>query len=1701
MNLSSLADRLFSDLAALTLLNLSSNPTLTTLSLAVFSGLSDLETLDLNGSGLTGLPEGVFDGLSSLTVLDISSNSISGNLPPELFSKLAGLMTLDLSSNPGAPFGIRLVIQRVDGSGAMVDALTAGPTATLQVRSPFAATHRVNLQVDTGTLSPSVADTNTSVSLTQQGRRSSTVSATLAVTPLANAVYGYALVNPEPVRMFPNTNAAPSGSPVIVITDDVDGVADVGDQIMAVTDIRDDDGVGTIEYQWQRSTDEVFSSAGDDIFTATDSTYSISSDDARYYIRLRVSYTDGNLSMESLLSNILGPVNAPATGLPTIRSTSLDIDEEVTAITTEVADPNTPPGTSLVGPFSYQWYRGATEDFSANGATLIKDATLASYSIKANDAGHYLRVVVSFTDADNFPESRTSGAVGPINTPAAGRPIINGERKVGQRLTVDTTTAIQDADGLPNPLVVSYQWYRGSNSRFTADDVTPLPGATSDNYLLGPADAAQYLIVRVSFQDAARSPFDEVLDSEAVGPVTLSSEGSVSISGVIRPGQTLTAIPSIVVPGGGGGTPVLSYLWQRSSTLDFASPGTIGSDQDTYMLTNDDAGQYIRVMLTYTIQGGSPETVTSTVLGPINTPPTGELTISGMAEVGKILQVDTSAIRDDDGPVNLDFSYQWHSGAVADFAPAPENAISTATNPAYLLQDTDEGQYFAVVVSYTDGRRFSESLTSAATVAIVARSNNLPTGAPSIEGTPNVGQPLIADTGDISDVDGLGTFSYQWHRGASVNFVATSGVGGNAITGATSVAYLLQVADMDQYLRVVVSFTDGRGNPESLESPSRQIGGALNNDATGVPGITGLFQSGEVLTADEGSIMDLDGIPTDPSGNPIFTYQWQRLSVSDGSSVRVGSDSPTYTLTDADVGSRIFVIVSFTDERNFVEEGLASQATGVIGSRPPNNLATGVLTLPVTASVGDDLTVDTGSIADVDVIPTDNTGAPMFNYQWQRSTDEGFTTPINISGATVATYTLVAPQDVGHFIRVVVSFTDGRGFAEELFSSATKLNSPATGDPVIRGNVRVGQELTVDISAIADVDGLPERFSYQWQISANSGFADGTIFNIGGATAPTYRLIDLDLNNYIRVMVSFTDSRGFSESRESAASAAVGERLPNTPATGRISITGTLSAGSTLVADTSDIADADGRDANGFGAFSYQWYRGASANFDLSGNQIPDAQGRTYSLTSADVDSHIAVTVTFIDRRGYFEGVDPAYVGPIMRVMAAQVSQVVAAATDLATTAVFVESLGTHLGNLSSGVRIDGRLPGDRLKGIMRSLLPSGDPQGQCSREGAYRDPWSASAQASRTASDPCASMNFEELVDRLRTSAEVEDISWYAGGEGQSNEIWLHVTSFDVSGAPLIGGTPFNYDGDGVMGYLGIGLGGTDTLKYGLTLGYSDTDLSLSIAGGSALNDSLARSLAFATFYVNFMDYDGNPIFRVLMGSGQGDAEYRVASGGGDALTGSADAETLFYNLALSKSLRLGDQLDITPRIQISGAESSTGAAMLRNSSGAQQMVVDSSDSSASEIKADFSLGYRFDSGRVTAGYGLRSGGGDLDYGSAQDITVGYQGTRFSLQASQQVDSGIHERNSFSFEYVVVEPAQDVASRNRLGFKIGMDHAQTNSFGTDANNHSQDSNYFGRLEYGFGRLGKAGVGSLSSILRLDQAGQPSAQMDFNLKF
>jgi len=85
------------------------------------------------------------------------------------------------------------------------------------------------------------------------------------------------------------SNNSPVGSPTI------SGTALEGETLTADTSSIDDaDGLGTFSYQWRRG--------DDDISGATGSSYVLTADDIGYGISVRVSYTDGRGTTETVLS-------------------------------------------------------------------------------------------------------------------------------------------------------------------------------------------------------------------------------------------------------------------------------------------------------------------------------------------------------------------------------------------------------------------------------------------------------------------------------------------------------------------------------------------------------------------------------------------------------------------------------------------------------------------------------------------------------------------------------------------------------------------------------------------------------------------------------------------------------------------------------------------------------------------------------------------------------------------------------------------------------------------------------------------------------------------------------------------------------------------------------------------------------------------------------------------------------------------------------------------------------------------------------------------------------------------------------------------------------------------------------------------------------------------------------------------------------
>ena len=511
--------------------------------------------------------------------------------------------------------------------------------------------------------------------------------------------------------------------------------------------------------------------------------------------------------------------------------------------------------------YTYQWIAndGTTD-------TDIENATTATYTLVTADEGKTIQVRVSFTDDEGNQETLTSEATeavttNPNNSPATGAPTISGTAQVGETLTADVS-GITDADGLTN-VSYNYQWIANDG---TTD--TDIENATAATYTLVTADEGKTIKAKVSFTDDANN--SETLTSDATATVPTTDEWWADMLVVDYGTGAIGAASADLFSNSGGNAGLQAkWLWYYSPErkLRLAFTDNVPSVNDLTLLVGDVALALQGGDATFTwedvdVDWEDGQTLTARIVRDwtsavvaLNSPATGLPTINGTAQVGETLTADVSGVNDEEGLTNVSYNHQWIAND-----GTTDTDIQDATDSTYTLTDDDAGKTIKVRVSFTDDANNEETLTSAATAAVAAKPNAPATGAPTISGTPQVGETLTADTSGIADTDGLTnvSYSYQWLADDA------------NIDGATGSTYILANSDEGKAIKVRVSFTDDADNPETLTSAATAAVAAKPNSlATGAPTISGTPQVGGTLTADTSGIADADGLT-----NVSYNYQW-----------------------------------------------------------------------------------------------------------------------------------------------------------------------------------------------------------------------------------------------------------------------------------------------------------------------------------------------------------------------------------------------------------------------------------------------------------------------------------------------------------------------------------------------------------------------------------------------------------------------------------------------------------------------------------------------------------------------------------------------------------------------------------------------------------------------------------------------------------
>ena len=913
-------------------------------------------------------------------------------------------------------------------------------------------------------------------------------------------------------------NQEPIGLPVIT------GEARAGETLTADTSgISDPDGpdpipISYFTYQWL---------ADDAAITgATERTYTLTDSEQGKSIAVRVTYDDYEFSREELTS-ASKTVSWKPLGSPVITGEAR-AGETLTAGTSGISDPDGPDSLT----FTYQWL---ADDAAITGATE------RTYTLTDNEQGKSIAVRVSFTDDQGHSETITSAAMS-VNQAPIGLPIPRRDVWVGGTLIADTSE-ISDPDG-PSPLTFTYQWL--------VDDVE-IVGAISSTYQLTTNEVGKRIQVRVSFTDGLGH--SETITSAATTFENQAPTGLPFLRGSPRAGETLTADTSEVLDPDGPSPLTFTYQW-LADDVEIA-----GAISRKYQLTTNEVGKRIQVRVSFTDSIGFVTTVDSAATKSVGAEPSnGDLRLR---EVGVL---------------ELYFSGRW--GSVIDDAESfgRQEAKVACVQLGYADGEVKnyDPDYKTIIPIWVDGVvcAGTESRLLDCRHTFFEDQDNIPhdhrndvllncsstpsnigaTGEPVITGRIRVGDTLTVDTSGISDPEGdTLTFTYEWwsrHGGALSGVTSTDTV----IVGATDSTYVLMPSDQGRRILVKVTVTDEGNNTVTFWTDrTSRVDYAMEENSppllfdVRIQGVPWMFQTlgaiGRITDRDNVHVTPLEWEDTQDGtfeaaletfgsfleglavviNNPghyvplTFNYQW----LADDAEI-TGATSRTYQLTANEVGKRIKVRVTYTDEGGTPEEVIIDHPNMVVG---PTLVLTGL------KRVGEELSVEPDFVFPEPLLDVGQATLLTLTYQWLADA-------VPIDGATEATYTLTTAEE-GKRITVRVSFTDTGNHRETLTSDATEAvaaeavtaNQVPTGSPTITGTAQVGEALSVDTSGIADADG-PEMptFSYQWLADA---------VQIDEATEATYTPEVADAGKRITVEVSFTDDGSTTEELTSEPTEAV----------------------------------------------------------------------------------------------------------------------------------------------------------------------------------------------------------------------------------------------------------------------------------------------------------------------------------------------------------------------------------------------------------------------------------------------------------------------------------------------------------------------------------------------------------------------------------
>ena len=223
--------------------------------------------------------------------------------------------------------------------------------------------------------------------------------------------------------------------------------------VIDVESLADGDGLGSIQVQWQISEDGsnwmIIPGAIQSSFTPRDS-------EVGKYLRVQISYVDGQGNAEMMISPASKPVrnvNDRPIGMPEIQGEAKE-NSALYVDTSRITDEDG------IGQMALIWQRSSQRTNWEN----VPDQFSDTLQLDQTDVGFSYRSVISYIDGFGTRETLVSDAseiVANIDNPLQGEVVVRGRIVEGAELTLNTST-LSDFDGIASMASV---WERSTDGR------------------------------------------------------------------------------------------------------------------------------------------------------------------------------------------------------------------------------------------------------------------------------------------------------------------------------------------------------------------------------------------------------------------------------------------------------------------------------------------------------------------------------------------------------------------------------------------------------------------------------------------------------------------------------------------------------------------------------------------------------------------------------------------------------------------------------------------------------------------------------------------------------------------------------------------------------------------------------------------------------------------------------------------------------------------------------------------------------------------------------------------------------------------------------------------------------------------------------------------------------------------------------------